>query len=318
MTATDEERALLAAVQANPDDDTVRLVYADWLQENGDEARADLIRVQVEIARLDGEAVARFNEATDWGQCTGISAGWCPNCGDCCCRDPEESKNDADCPLHAPESSHCCLDTLAYRRTRFTDRESALLAANPGWRPACPVCLGVGKVERDVHNGRKRHTTCNECSGAGVVGTFSRGFLSRVDVPRLADVWERCPNCEGRDSPCPLCHDAVWSPTAWAREHLGPHLRFGVLAGVWCGDREPFANSPRHNFGWQPKSVFDRVWPGRDGGEGLRYAVPDPVYALIPRPEDKQASVKRFSDPDAAKLALAAAVAQALREAVTG
>lgn len=44
---------LLAAVLANPDDDTVRLVYADWLQEHGDEARAEFIRVQIELARND-------------------------------------------------------------------------------------------------------------------------------------------------------------------------------------------------------------------------------------------------------------------------
>ena len=31
---TDRE-ALLAAIHADPDDDTARLVYADWLQENG-------------------------------------------------------------------------------------------------------------------------------------------------------------------------------------------------------------------------------------------------------------------------------------------
>jgi uncharacterized protein (TIGR02996 family) len=44
-----EREALLRAVCENPDDDTPRLVFADWLQENGDEARAEFIRVQVEI-----------------------------------------------------------------------------------------------------------------------------------------------------------------------------------------------------------------------------------------------------------------------------
>jgi uncharacterized protein (TIGR02996 family) len=42
--------ALLAAVIADPDDDAVRLVYSDWLEENGDEAgraRAEFIRVQI-------------------------------------------------------------------------------------------------------------------------------------------------------------------------------------------------------------------------------------------------------------------------------
>src|SRR5262245_57198091 len=45
---------LLAAILADPDDDTVRLAYADWLEEQGDPAqqpRAEFIRVQVELAQ---------------------------------------------------------------------------------------------------------------------------------------------------------------------------------------------------------------------------------------------------------------------------
>jgi uncharacterized protein (TIGR02996 family) len=37
----------LRAICANPEDDTVRLVYADWLDENGDGGRAEFIRLQV-------------------------------------------------------------------------------------------------------------------------------------------------------------------------------------------------------------------------------------------------------------------------------
>jgi uncharacterized protein (TIGR02996 family) len=51
----DERRALLAAITADPDEDTPRLAFADWLQENGDKhdrARAQFIRLQVEAARL--------------------------------------------------------------------------------------------------------------------------------------------------------------------------------------------------------------------------------------------------------------------------
>jgi uncharacterized protein (TIGR02996 family) len=44
--------AFLQAIHANPEDDTPRLVYADWLEEHGDAARAEFIRVQCEKARL--------------------------------------------------------------------------------------------------------------------------------------------------------------------------------------------------------------------------------------------------------------------------
>ena len=42
-----EREALLKAVCDNPDDDTPRLVFADWLQENGEETYADFVRLQV-------------------------------------------------------------------------------------------------------------------------------------------------------------------------------------------------------------------------------------------------------------------------------
>jgi uncharacterized protein (TIGR02996 family) len=46
------EEAFLSDIRANPDDDGVRLIYTDWLQENGQPQRAEFIRVQVELARL--------------------------------------------------------------------------------------------------------------------------------------------------------------------------------------------------------------------------------------------------------------------------
>jgi uncharacterized protein (TIGR02996 family) len=49
---TSDLQALLAAVVADPSDDVARLVYADCLEEHGDEARAAFIRLQIEAARL--------------------------------------------------------------------------------------------------------------------------------------------------------------------------------------------------------------------------------------------------------------------------
>jgi uncharacterized protein (TIGR02996 family) len=52
-----EREALLRAVCEFPDDDTPRLVFADWLQEHGDEERAEFIRLQIEQTRLKKESV---------------------------------------------------------------------------------------------------------------------------------------------------------------------------------------------------------------------------------------------------------------------
>jgi uncharacterized protein (TIGR02996 family) len=50
---TDQELALIEAVRAEPEDDLVRLAYADWLAEHGQDERAELIRVQLAL-QTDG------------------------------------------------------------------------------------------------------------------------------------------------------------------------------------------------------------------------------------------------------------------------
>ena len=47
-----DRESLLRAITANPDEDTPRLALADWLDENGEPERAELVRVQCELSRL--------------------------------------------------------------------------------------------------------------------------------------------------------------------------------------------------------------------------------------------------------------------------
>ncbi len=52
--STERER-LIEAIRETPDDDAPRLVMADWFADQGgpeNEARADLIRTQIDRARL--------------------------------------------------------------------------------------------------------------------------------------------------------------------------------------------------------------------------------------------------------------------------
>ncbi len=51
--------ALLHAIGEHPEEDTPRLMFADWLDENGEPDRADFVRNQVELARLDLNDPAR-------------------------------------------------------------------------------------------------------------------------------------------------------------------------------------------------------------------------------------------------------------------
>src|SRR5947209_1070483 len=53
------EESFLHAVLEAPDDDTPRLVYADWLDDHGEHDRAEFIRVRIDLARLaPGQDVA--------------------------------------------------------------------------------------------------------------------------------------------------------------------------------------------------------------------------------------------------------------------
>ncbi len=47
-----ERECFIAAIVAQPADDTARLVYADWLEEHGEVAHAQFVRVQIEHAAL--------------------------------------------------------------------------------------------------------------------------------------------------------------------------------------------------------------------------------------------------------------------------
>jgi uncharacterized protein (TIGR02996 family) len=57
------ERAYLESVCAQPDDDAPRLAYANWLESRDDHDRAEFIRLQCELARLEPDHLARFSMA---------------------------------------------------------------------------------------------------------------------------------------------------------------------------------------------------------------------------------------------------------------
>lgn len=55
MTAiweTEDYQQFLARIRERPDDDVVRLVFADWLEERGEGERAEFVRVQCELANV--------------------------------------------------------------------------------------------------------------------------------------------------------------------------------------------------------------------------------------------------------------------------
>lgn len=69
MTMTTDQRALLAAVIADPESDAPRLIYADYLEENGQSEHAEFIRC--DIAKLSDPYCERFHDRK------GCSCNWC-------------------------------------------------------------------------------------------------------------------------------------------------------------------------------------------------------------------------------------------------
>lgn len=52
----DTKTDLMRAIIESPDDDTPRLIFADWLEENGEEKRAEFIRVQIGLEKSKGHS----------------------------------------------------------------------------------------------------------------------------------------------------------------------------------------------------------------------------------------------------------------------
>src|SRR5262245_25173530 len=68
--------AFLAAIREAPDDDAPRLIYADWLEDNGDPHRAEFIRLGCRLARLDPDDLDRRDWEPLWAMEREHGARW--------------------------------------------------------------------------------------------------------------------------------------------------------------------------------------------------------------------------------------------------
>ena len=201
MTTSADESALLAAIAADLEDDTVRLAYADFLDEHGDAAardRAELIRTHFQIREIDSiEHTCSPN---------GGYESTCPACGAYC-----ESE-------------------------RLHNRESELLSVHPEWtRWPCPECKREGRIYNQ-YGGR---SDCPHCGGQGFVlayySEWDRGFPGWVTLPTWAGAVREVAVDGGH--PAPIQH--LWEPTPRLRA-LAKTPPWGVpLRGVRIGEAKP-------------------------------------------------------------------------------
>lgn len=130
-TLSTDELGFLNSIRDEPEDDTVRLVYADWLDEHDEPDRAELIRVQCELGKDRG----RICPAT--------------------IHYPSEYKEDRHrhvmIPPRIKPKEPCGTCPVCVRIARA----SAILAKHPDWLPPFPVESAVpvfrrGMIEMEV------------------------------------------------------------------------------------------------------------------------------------------------------------------------
>ena len=154
MISQAELAYILRAILDDPFDDLPRLAYADLLEERGENARAEFVRVQLELARLRRVGCHEGEECNVTGPC------------DECVREVEAIK-------------------LEYR-------ERELFVANAGvWTEDLPEQLTTKECPYCAEQAVDWETgavECRQCDGTGLVPDydnidFRRGFVARVEMP---------------------------------------------------------------------------------------------------------------------------------------
>ena len=172
---------LLRAILEEPGDDALRLIYADWLEDHGDAARGEFIRVQCELAKIGGlhppaddedRAIIRRAKALRrcerellerwveyWipaalGQTTGVATA-----PDGCQR------------VYFGPDSWC-----VFRRGSVAEVRLPLAS----WRgEPCPTCRGRCSVRMPIS------TRCGTCRGSGVVNRCGPSIVRAAPVERV-------------------------------------------------------------------------------------------------------------------------------------
>lgn len=191
---TTDQLALLQTINANPGDDAPRLVYADWLSENGQEERGEFIRVQCELANTP-ESVRLTQECSqrDW---EALSHHHQPTNASFILKPPFKNR-----------IGTISFDGMNQRYEALRRRERELLDENwSKWIRGIGIVPPEWKLSTD---GEDFHIWRDAPFDDGYRFRFSRGFISKIACTaetflRIAPllVWREgerveCPECDG-------------------------------------------------------------------------------------------------------------------------
>ena len=217
MPHTAADDPLYREICLHPEDDTLRLAYADWLDEHGDPDRAEFIRLQFRLRdwphRRNPDPYAGDLDLR-------------PRCGNHWCRklDP----------------CHRCVDWA-----KAVVRQEDLIAAHPEWTVVpCPAMGGPGPPCGGI---------CPACGGSGVLLAgyhvdYASGLPAAVWCP-LADVWrDGAPTAWAAEV---VRHTPV---TMFVMNDREPELYEVAGAHEWTWSRAANGAPLRHTI---PDAVFD-------------------------------------------------------------
>jgi uncharacterized protein (TIGR02996 family) len=274
-----ERDAFIAAIIEQPECDTRRLAFADWLDEHGEPERAEFVRVQVELSRLWSGGV--------------VVAG---------------SKGNAKRNVELQARERELEVSLSKWKCTYCDGKGGWQRVGGGWEgaPKCPACDGMKDLLRT-----------HLINAGGMDGqlplTWRAGYPLTVALPRLADavVEVECPECNGwghvnRDlgrSVCPVCdgRQDSWQPTPRLLALCGIPPWGVAIESVMVGDREPYHNAA---------DCWLWVRAGSPLTDRTDAVIPAPVFDLLADDIDimNRSSWRTYRTADAARLALGKAI----------
>jgi uncharacterized protein (TIGR02996 family) len=137
-----EHEAFVRAVCESPFDDTPRLIFADWLEERGDYARSEFIRVQCEIAEI-------YLQVTDSRDNLNPPLGW-----------------------SIPEETHSRMDLLRRRELELLEAHGSVWRWDFALAVTQPVPTDPGAAYRAGGLAMRLHKDAR----------FRRGFVAHVTL----------------------------------------------------------------------------------------------------------------------------------------
>jgi uncharacterized protein (TIGR02996 family) len=219
-----DEAALLRAVLEHPDCDTPRLVYADWCDENGQEDRAEFIRVECRVSIPPWDSRDIIRGANLWVALRGQLATSLP-----------AIPGGHQWAVHAATPAGVAAYEAIFRRG-FVDEVRLPLAAFVAGE--CERCRGQGAIEPGRGSmGQACSIECSSCSGIGTtLGLAQELFAAHPIVTvRLTDRDHDYSSAIAADMGHPRSK-VSWRLATSARDLADPNYHEYLPAELWNTD----------------------------------------------------------------------------------